>query len=308
MMNTTVSRLKRKRTDARYKAQIVQFYTLTYPDFRQRKKSRLSSEQLENNLVSGEAAVDEEGSSNGSTVTAKTQIQECATTELSIVEGAPTEIINRILNTFLEQEFPDIFSALCFGLTSRRNWAILRNLDHTSYFKEHMDQIPSIIDFKYDQIPLFNPYCEQAESNSVDDESNRNEYTFKHVSFNRCWPRFLKGPVIVRSSLNPSQRQQLILSKEWMGPKYRPPTSLLIPSYLSCAVYGELNEESIEEEILEDRLYHFIMYQAMKVNIPSPFGLGDVWEAVDMTRVSYQNRPGSTMHLFTVLGQETAEG
>ncbi|TGO13849.1 hypothetical protein BTUL_0062g00230 [Botrytis tulipae] len=265
MMNTTVSRLKRKRTAARYKAQIVQLYTLNYPDFRQRKKSRLSTEQLENNLVSGEAAVEEEGSSNGSTVTAKTQAQECATAELSIVEGAPTEIINKILNSFLEQEFPDIFSALCFGLTSRRNWAILRNLDHTSYLKEHMDQIPSIIDFKYDKIPLFNPYCEQAESNSVDDESNKNEYTFKHVSFNRRWPRFLNEP-------------------EWMGPKYRPPTSLLIPSYLSCAVYGESNEESIEEELLEDRFYHFIMYQAMNIKIPSPFGLGDVWDAVDMTR------------------------
>ncbi|KAF7901498.1 hypothetical protein EAF00_003719 [Botryotinia globosa] len=226
------------------------------------------------------------GSSNGSTVTARTQIQECATAELSIVEGAPTEIINKILNIFLEQEFPDIFSALCFGLTSRRNWAILRNLDHTSYPREHMDQIPSIIDFKYDKIPLFNPYCEQAESNSVDDESNKNEYTFKHVSFNRRWHRFLKGPEIVKSILTPSQRQQLILLKEWMGPKYRPTTSLLIPSYLSCAVYGESNEESIEEEILEDRFIDFIIYQAMKVNIPSPSGLGDVWHALDMTRGS----------------------
>ncbi|THV45051.1 hypothetical protein BGAL_0537g00050 [Botrytis galanthina] len=285
MMDTTVS--KRKRTAAEYNAQIVQFYTLTYQELRQKGTSRLSIDQLKSDLVLGEAAADKKGSSDSSTVTAKTQIQECATAELSIVESAPTEIINKILNSFLEQDFPDIFSALCFGLSSRRNWAILRNLDHTAYLKEHMDHIPSIIDFKYDKIPLFNPYWEQAESNSIDDESNRNEYTFKHVSFKCRWPRFLKKPIIVRGSLQPSQRQQLILLKEWMGPKYRPPTSLVIHYYLSCAVYGESDEESIEEEILEDRFYHFITYQEMKISTPSPFGLGDVWEAVDMSRVIY---------------------
>ncbi|TGO17113.1 hypothetical protein BPAE_0448g00040 [Botrytis paeoniae] len=174
MMNTIVlhssaSRLKRVSTVSKYKAQIIHFYTLTCQDLRQKDTSRLSIDQLESNLVPGEAAVDEEGSSDGSTVTAKAQIQECATAESSIVESAPTEIINKILNNLLEKGFPDICSALCFGLTSRRNWAILRNLDHTSYLKEHMDQIPSIIDFKYDKIPLFNPYYQQAWSDSVDD-------------------------------------------------------------------------------------------------------------------------------------------
>ncbi|TGO44337.1 hypothetical protein BOTNAR_0852g00030 [Botryotinia narcissicola] len=234
MTNTTASRLKPKRT-----GKILEFLGV-------RKKTRLSSEQLEKNLVTGEADVEEEGSSNGSTVTAKTQIQECATAELSIVEGAPTEIINRILNTLLEQELPDIFSALCFGLTSRRNWE------------------------------YFVTWTIQATSKNI---------------WTRFPPRFLKGPIMVRSILNPSQRQQLILLKEWLGPKYRPPNSLLIPSYLSCAVYGESNEENIEEEILEDRFYHLIMYQATKVNIPSPFGLGDVWKAVDMTRMPPRSPP-----------------
>ncbi|TGO45024.1 hypothetical protein BCON_0432g00030 [Botryotinia convoluta] len=281
MMNTIVlhssaSRLRRVPTVLVHEAQIIHFYTSTHRDLRQRHKSRLSSDHLENNLLPGEVAVDEEVSSNGSTVTAKAQIQECAKAEPSTVENAPTEIINKILNNLLEKDCPDICSALCFGLTSRRNWAILRNLDHTSYLKEHMDHIPSIIDFKYDKIPLFNPFHEQAGSNSIGDESIRHEYTFNPVFSNGLYPRFFKDAVVVKQSLQPSQRKQLMLFKEWMGPKYRPPTSFIIPYYLSCAVYGEPDGESIEEEILEDRFCEFIHYQAMRRRIPSPLGLGDV--------------------------------
>ncbi|KAF7903842.1 hypothetical protein EAE99_012125 [Botrytis elliptica] len=278
VLHSSASSLRRGPTE--YKAEIIHFYTLTYQDLRQKDTSRLSIDQLERNLVPGEAAADEEVPSNGSTVTAKAQIQKCATAELSIVESAPTEIINKILNNLLEEDFPDICSALCFGLTSRRNWTILRNLDHTSYLKEHMDHIPSIIDFKYDKIPLFNPYHEKAGSNSVVEEINENEFTFKHQSFHHLFPRFFKSSPIVKRSLSPSQRKQIVLFKEWMGPKYRPPTSLLIPCYLSCAVYGESDEESIEEEILEGRFYDFIMAQAMMCNSRNPFGLGDIWDAI----------------------------
>ncbi|KAF7884150.1 uncharacterized protein EAF01_011573 [Botrytis porri] len=259
-----------------YRAQIIHFYTSTYRDFRQKDTSRLSNNQLESNLVPEEAVVDEEGSSNGSTVTAKAQIQESATAEASIVESAPTEIIDKILNNLLEQEFPDICSALCFGLTSRRNWAILRNLDHTSYLKEHMDQIPSIIDFKYDKIPLFNPYYEQAGSNSVDEESITDEYTLAPGLSNSRYPSCMEDEIVVKRRLKPSQREQLMLFREWMGPKYRPPTSLIIPYYLSCVVYGE----SIQEKIIEERFRQFIYSQALGSRIPRPFGLGDVWMAV----------------------------
>ncbi|KAF7879903.1 uncharacterized protein EAF02_007540 [Botrytis sinoallii] len=146
VLHSSASSLRRGPTE--YKAEIIHFYTLTYQDLRQKDTSRLSIDQLESNLVPGEATADEEVPSNGSTVTAKAQIQKCATAEPSIVESAPTEIINKILNNLLQEDFPDICSALCFGLTSHRNWTILRNLDHTSYLKEHMDHIPSIIDFK----------------------------------------------------------------------------------------------------------------------------------------------------------------
>ncbi|KAF5874059.1 uncharacterized protein Bfra_004065 [Botrytis fragariae] len=264
-MNTIIlhsSAAPLRRVPTVYEAQIIHFYTSTYQESRRRQKSRLLSDQLETVLLPGEGAADEEGSSDGSTMTANAQIQECATAEPSIVEIAPTEIIDKILNNLFEKEFPDICSALCFGLTSRRNWAILRNLDHTSYLKEHMDQIPSIIDFKYDKIPLFNPHYE---SYSVLEQSIIHKLVF--------YPYFFEDKTDINHHIKPSQRRQLMLFKKWMGPKYRLPSSSVIPYYLSCAVYGEPGVESIEEAIHRRRYSDFIRYIELKQKVTSPFGL-----------------------------------
>ncbi|TEY33906.1 hypothetical protein BOTCAL_0654g00030 [Botryotinia calthae] len=269
MMNSIIihksaSRSRPAHTVSTYEARIIRFYTLAYQDLRQRNQSRLSIDQLEDNLVPEKAAVDEgkiKPSGNDSTVTAKAQIQDDPKAELSIVESAPTEIINMIFNNLLEKEFPDICSALCFGLTSRRNWGIFRNLDHTSYLKEHMDHIPSIIYFKYDKIPLFNPYHEHTRSFYGDGESIVYDYLFS--------PYFLDDTVNINRYLKPSQHKQLMLFKEWMGPKYRPPTSLIIPYYLSCAVYGERDGKNVEEEILIKRYYDSMHYQVFNYGCPA---------------------------------------
>ncbi|KAM0154422.1 hypothetical protein ACHAPG_006515 [Botrytis cinerea] len=239
--------------------------------------SRPSSDQLESNLVAGEAAVDEV-SSNDSTVTTKAQIQDDPKEEPSTFESAPTEIINIILNNLLEKESPDICSALCFGSTSRRNWEILRNPDHTNYLNEYMYHIPSIIDFKYDKIPLFNPYHEQPRSFYGDGESIVYDYLYSLY--------FLDDPVNVNQYLKPSQQKQLMLFKKWVGPQYRPPDSLIMLYYLSCAVFGERDGKNVEEQILIKRFYDFIHYQVVSNRLPSPLRLS-VWKAVFEARVDY---------------------
>ncbi|KAF7957105.1 hypothetical protein EAE96_004425 [Botrytis aclada] len=279
-----------------HQAQVIQFYTLSYQDLRMRQQSGPSSDQLEKNLLLGEVAVDGEVSSVGSTVTAKGQTQEFATAEPSIIESAPTEIINKILNILLEQRDPDTCTALCFGLTSRRNWAILRNLDHTSYLKEHMDHIPGIIDFKCDKIPLFNP-CYEDPRRRV--RIRRCLHVDRPLSWRnsavsvRKWDYYFHQERVHRQALNSSQWKQFMLFKEWMGPKYRLPTSQFMPCYLSCAVYGESGSENIKEKILEDRFLDFLNSRPKKRNIQSPFGLGDSWVAVNIVKYGCTVKPDS---------------
>ncbi|KAF7863009.1 hypothetical protein EAF04_007092 [Stromatinia cepivora] len=177
------------------------------------------------------------------------------------------QIIIKIFNVLLENKSPEICSALCFGLTSRRNWAILRDLDHR--LNDHKDQIPSIIDFKYDQIPF-------------------TEYDGPMNLFN---PHFYHDWRAVDYSITEDQRDQLLLFEEWMGPKYRPPTFETIPFYLSYAEDGETSEEtSGAEKTLEKRYKDFVNSRSHRREyMLSSSGLCEAWHE-DVLKVSSQKR------------------
>lgn len=196
-------------------------------------------------------------SNNCTAIILRNRLQNHLIPASSSVERAPVEIITQIFNLFLENASPDIVSALCFGLTCRRNWTILRNLDHSGYLKKHLDQIPSIIDFKYDKIPLFNP--------RFDEISNTYEFHPHHI------PNWSD----VEEFASKDQHKQLLLLKEWMGPKYRPPGFLNIPVYLSRAAYGEVSKAE------SSLMFRWTQYTKFRREgewaVPSPFGLGDAW-------------------------------